>query len=148
FLKKSINLYGEALIKTIGLEKAGVATTEKGVELVRKFWSEHGIDASAIHIVDGSGLSPQNRVTAEALVRVLQYAKSRPWYVSFYKALPVINGMYMKSGAIGGSRSYAGYQVAADGRDYIFSILVNNYDGSSADVVKKLFAILNVLKGN
>ncbi len=148
FLKKSINLYGEALVKTLGLEKAGAATTEKGVELVRKFWSERGIEPSAIHIVDGSGLSPQNRVTAEALVRVLQYAKGRPWYLSFYQALPLINGVHMKSGAIGGARSYAGYQVAPDGREYIFSILVNNYDGASGEMVKKLFAVLNVLKGN
>jgi D-alanyl-D-alanine carboxypeptidase/D-alanyl-D-alanine-endopeptidase (penicillin-binding protein 4) len=147
FLKKSINLYGEALVKTLAYEKTGTGSTEKGVALIRDFWGSHGIEASAIHLADGSGLSPQNRVTTDALVKVLQYAKTRPWYPAFYRALPEINGMRMKSGAIGGVRSYAGYQVAADGKEYVFSIIVNNYDGSSAEVIKKMFSVLNVLKG-
>ena len=147
FLRKSINLYGEALIKTLAYEKTGMGSTEKGVALVREFWSGHGIEPSAIHLADGCGLSPQNRVTTDALVKVLQYARTRPWYPAFYKALPEINGMKMKSGSIGGVRSYAGYQVSTDGKEYVFSIIVNNYDGSSAEVVKKLFSVLNILKG-
>ncbi|HEY4060701.1 MAG TPA: D-alanyl-D-alanine carboxypeptidase [Puia sp.] len=146
FLRRSINLYGEALIKTIALEKTGEASTEKGAELVRDFWAQRGIDRSAVHIIDGSGLSPQNRVTTDALVRVLQYARTRPWYPAFYQALPLINKMHMKSGAIGGARSFSGYQVAADGKEYVFSIIVNNYDGSSSEVIKKLFNVLNILK--
>ena len=71
FLKKSINLYGEALIKTIAVEKTGMGSTEKGAELVKDFWVQRGIDRGAIHIIDGSGLSPQNRVTTDALVKVL-----------------------------------------------------------------------------
>jgi len=137
FLRRSINLYGEALVKTLAMEKTGTATTEKGVEVVRDFWAERGIDRSAIHIIDGSGLSPQNRVTTDALVKVLRYARTRPWYPAFYQALPLFNGMHMKSGSVGGARSFAGYQVAADGKEYVFSIIVNNYDGSSAEVIKK-----------
>ncbi|HTI11476.1 MAG TPA: D-alanyl-D-alanine carboxypeptidase/D-alanyl-D-alanine-endopeptidase [Puia sp.] len=147
FLKRSINLYGEALIKTIAYEKTGKGSTEKGVELVRNFWSGHGIELSAIHMVDGSGLSPQNRVTTDALVKVLLYAKTRPWYSAFYSALPEFNGMKMKSGSIGGARSFAGYQVSTDGKEYVFSIIVNNYDGSSAEVIKKIYQVLNILKG-
>ena len=147
FLKKSINLYGEALVKTLAYEKTGMGSTEKGVAIVRDFWSGHGIEPSAIHLADGSGLSPQNRVTTDALVKVLQYARTRPWYPAFYRALPEINGMRMKSGAIGGVRSYAGYQQSTDGKEYVFSIIVNNYDGSSAEVIKKIFSVLNILKG-
>ncbi|HEY4337890.1 MAG TPA: D-alanyl-D-alanine carboxypeptidase/D-alanyl-D-alanine-endopeptidase [Puia sp.] len=147
FLKRSINLYGEALIKTIALEKAGEVSTEKGTELVRDFWAQRGIDRSAVHIIDGSGLSPQNRVTTDALVKVLQYARTRPWYGAFYQALPLFNGMHMKSGSVGGARSFAGYQVGADGKEYVFSIIVNNYGGAPAEVIKKLFEVLNVLKG-
>jgi D-alanyl-D-alanine carboxypeptidase/D-alanyl-D-alanine-endopeptidase (penicillin-binding protein 4) len=146
FLKRSINLYGEALIRTIAYEKTGTGSTEKGVEVIRDFWSQHGIDPAAIHILDGSGLSPQNRVSAGALVQVLEYARTRPWYNAFYRDLPEINGMHMKSGAIGGARSYAGYQVSADGSQYVFAMIVNNYDGSSALVVKKMFAVLDLLK--
>ncbi|AEW00674.1 D-alanyl-D-alanine carboxypeptidase/D-alanyl-D-alanine-endopeptidase [Niastella koreensis] len=146
FLRKSINLYGEVLIKTMAREKNGVGTTDAGVELVRNFWSERGIDKGAIHMIDGSGLSPQNRVTTAAEVKVLEYAKTRPWYPAFYNALPEYNGMKMKSGSIGGARAFAGYHTAKDGKQYIFSIIVNNYDGSPVEIVKKMYGVLDVLK--
>jgi len=146
FLRKSINLYGEALIKTMALEKHGEGTTEKGVELVREFWKERGIDKGAVNMIDGSGLSPQNRVTTYAEVKVLQYARTRPWYKAFYNAMPEYNGMKMKSGSIGGARAFAGYHTAKDGRQYVYSIIVNNYEGSSGEIVKKLYTILDVLK--
>jgi D-alanyl-D-alanine carboxypeptidase/D-alanyl-D-alanine-endopeptidase (penicillin-binding protein 4) len=146
FLKKSINLYGEAFIKTMAQKKWGIGSTEKGVELLKDFWSQHGIEKSALHIQDGSGLSPQNRVTAAALVKVLQYAKTRPWFDSFYNALPEYNGMKMKSGSIGGARAYAGYQSAKDGSQYCFAIIINNYDGASSAAVKKMYKVLDVIK--
>ncbi len=146
FLKRSINLYGEAIIRTIAKEKVGLGSTTKGVELVKDFFEKAGIEKTAIDIIDGSGLSPQNRVTANSLTKALRYARSRPWFKSFYYALPEINGMKMKSGLIGGVRSYAGYQKAANGKEYIFSINVNNYSGSSSEIEKKLFKILDYLK--
>jgi len=146
FLKKSINLYGEAFIKTMAFKKFGFGSTEKGVELLKDFWSQHGIEKSALHICDGSGLSPQNRVTANALVKVLQYAKTRPWFSSFYYALPEYNGMKMKSGSIGGARAYAGYHASGGGNEYSFAIIVNNYDGASSAVVKKMYRLLDNLK--
>lgn len=146
FLKKSINLYGEAFIKTMAFNKEGKGTTEKGVELVREFCNQRGIDRSAIHIIDGSGLSPQNRVTADALVKMLQYAKTRPWFASFYNALPEYNGMKMKSGSITGARAYAGYHTAKGGTEYTFSIIINNYDGPASIAVKKIYQLLDNLK--
>src|SRR6185503_18053206 len=116
FMKKSINLYGEALIRTMAYEKTQTGTTEKGVELLRNFWAERGIDKGALNILDGSGLSPQNRVTTDAQVKALQYARTRPWYNSFYYAMPEYNGMKMKSGSIGGARAFAGYHTAKDGK--------------------------------
>jgi serine-type D-Ala-D-Ala carboxypeptidase/endopeptidase (penicillin-binding protein 4) len=146
FLKKSINLYGEALVKTIAFEKTGVGDTDSGVRLVQAFWASHGIEASAIHLIDGSGLSPQNRVTAKSLVDALRYAKTRQWFSSFYDALPEINGMKMKSGSIGGVRSYAGYQTSRGGTQYIFALLVNNFDGPASDLVREMWIVLNQLK--
>jgi len=146
FLKKSINLYGEAFLKTLAYEKAGLGSTAKGVDIIREFWNNQGIEKSALNIIDGSGLSPQNRVTAESLVRALQYAQTRPWFKFFYEALPQINLMKMKSGYISGARSYAGYQKSHDGHDYVFSVIVNNYDGDSEEVSKKIFKVLDNLK--
>jgi len=146
FLKKSINLYGEALIKTMAFQQTGTGTTEKGVALLKDFWASHGIEKSAVNIFDGSGLSPQNRVTADALVKVLQYAKTRPWFSSFYYALPEYNGMKMKSGSITGSRAYAGYHTAGNGNEYVFAIVVNNYTGTALAAVRALYRVLDNLK--
>ena len=49
-----------------------------------------------INFADGSGLSPQNYVSAKAEVQALLYAQKQPWFDTFYKALPTYNGMKMK----------------------------------------------------
>lgn len=144
FLQKSINVYGEALIHTIAEKNTGSAAP--GAEVLQGFWETRGIDRNSLHILDGSGLSPQNRVTSKALVTALMYARKQQWYNSFYRALPLINGQHMKSGSIEGSRAYAGYQQAADGTNYVFAIIVNNYSGSASQVTRKLWKVLDVLK--
>jgi serine-type D-Ala-D-Ala carboxypeptidase/endopeptidase (penicillin-binding protein 4) len=147
FLKKSINLYGEALIKTLGEKQPVKSTdepgngTQKGVQFIKGFWKDKGIDPSALNVLDGSGLSPQNRVTPETLVKVMAFAKTRSWYPAFYEGLPVINGLKMKSGSIGGARSYTGYSG-----DYIFAIIVNNYSGSGSEIQQKMWRVLDNLK--
>ncbi|MBC7652097.1 MAG: D-alanyl-D-alanine carboxypeptidase/D-alanyl-D-alanine-endopeptidase [Deinococcales bacterium] len=146
FLKKSINLYGEALLKTIAYEKTGIGSTEKGIDIVKKFWLEKGISKGAIYIIDGSGLSPQNRITTDVLVKVLQYAKDKTWFNSFYKALPLYNNMTLKSGTIGGTKSFAGYHTSKAGVNYTVAFIVNNFDGAASNVVKKMFTVLDQLK--
>jgi serine-type D-Ala-D-Ala carboxypeptidase/endopeptidase (penicillin-binding protein 4) len=146
FLKKSVNLYGEALLKTMAMKKYLSGTTARGVTLVRDFWSAKGIDPAELNIVDGSGLSPLNRVTTHAQVSILQYAKKQPWFNGYYAAFPEYNDMKMKSGTINGAKGFCGYQVAANGRSYIFSFLVNNYNGSAARLVQKMYQVLNELK--
>jgi len=145
FLKKSINLYGEALIKTLA-QKDGFGSTRKGVEIVKNFWKERDIAVSELNIVDGSGLSPLNRVTTHAQVTILQYAKKQSWFNGFYDALPEYNGMKIKSGTINGAKGFCGYHTSKDGNEYIFSFLVNNYNGSASRVVQKMYTVLDVLK--
>jgi serine-type D-Ala-D-Ala carboxypeptidase/endopeptidase (penicillin-binding protein 4) len=146
FNKKSINLYGEALIKTMGYQKKGIGATEEGVNVVKDFWKGKGIDITELNIVDGSGLSPQNRITTHAQVSVLQYAKNQSWFSGFYNALPEYNGMKMKSGTIKNVKGFTGYQKSKDGTEYIFSIIVNNYNGSSSSLVQKMYKVLDLLK--
>jgi D-alanyl-D-alanine carboxypeptidase/D-alanyl-D-alanine-endopeptidase (penicillin-binding protein 4) len=146
FLKKSINLYGEALAKTFAYQKNGFGETDKGVQLVKNFWKEKGIAPTELNIVDGSGLSPLNRVTTHAQVMILKYAKSQPWFDGYYYAFPEYNGMTMKSGTINGVKGFCGYQKSRDGNEYIFSFLVNNYNGSASAVVQKMYKVLNELK--
>ncbi|HEX5023985.1 MAG TPA: D-alanyl-D-alanine carboxypeptidase, partial [Agriterribacter sp.] len=146
FNKKSINLYGEALLKTMAIEKKGYAATDSGVNVVKDFWKQNGIDPLELNIVDGSGLSPLNRVTTHAQVAVLHYAQNQSWFKAFYNSLPEYNGMKMKSGMIKDVKGFAGYHTAADGTTYVFSFLVNNYNGAPSSLIRKMYAVLNMLK--
>jgi serine-type D-Ala-D-Ala carboxypeptidase/endopeptidase (penicillin-binding protein 4) len=146
FLKKSINLYGEALVKTIAYEKKGYGATDTGVNIVKDFWRQKGIDPLELNLYDGSGLSPFNRVTTHAQVEVLKYAKKQSWFSHFYNALPEFNGMKMKSGTISDVKGFCGYQKAKDGKEYIFSFVVNNYNGISLSLVNKMYRVLDILK--
>ncbi len=146
FLKKSINLYGEALIKTLAYEKNGFGATDSGVAIIKNFWKGKGLDPGELNINDGSGLSPMNRVTAHAQVEILKYAKTKNWFPSFYNALPDYNGMKMKSGTIRDVKGFCGYHTSKAGKEYIFSFLVNNYNGKPGELVQKMYKVLDVLK--
>ncbi|MCU7550798.1 D-alanyl-D-alanine carboxypeptidase/D-alanyl-D-alanine-endopeptidase [Chitinophagaceae bacterium LB-8] len=144
--KKSINLYAETLLKTISLQKNGLASRTESIELLKKFWQQKGIPVTELNIVDGSGLSPLNRVTSKAQVIVLQYAQKQPWFNGFYNSLPEYNDMRMKSGTMSGVKGFTGYHKSKDGRTYIFSFLVNNFNGPSSSLVQKMYKVLNELK--
>lgn len=144
FLKKSVNLYGETLLKTIALKSGKAATTSKGVETEINFWSAKGIDKSALNIIDGSGLSPGDRVTTSAMANVLFQIQKENWFSDFYKGLPEYNGMKIKSGTINDVSAFAGYHTDAAGNKYVIVININNYSGSGIN--KKLFRVLDELK--
>lgn len=147
FMRKSINLYGEAFVKSLAFEKKGTASTEKGIDELKNHWKNKGIDPEELHLYDGSGLSPQNRITTRAEVAVLRYAKSQPWFSDYYKSFPdSYNSMVMKSGTINRVKGFAGYQKSKGGSEYIFSFIVNNYSGSQMGLVRKMYAVLNNLK--
>lgn len=146
FNKKSINLYGEALVKTIAFKKRNNGDTDEGVEVIKEFWKDKGLDVRELNMVDGSGLSPLNRVSTRAQVFILQYAQKQPWYNGFYHSLPEYNGMKLKSGTIRGVKGFCGYHKSAAGNEYIVSMLVNNYNGSASSIVQKMYSVLDVLK--
>jgi len=146
FNRRSINLYGEALVKTIAQQKKGNGSTDEGVGLIKEHWKTKGISSSELNMVDGSGLSPLNRVTTKAQVNILKYARTQPWFAGFYHSLPEFNGMKMKSGTIRGVKGYCGYHKSKDGNEYVFSFLVNNYNGSASGIVQKMYKVLDVLK--
>ena len=146
FLKRSVNLYGEALVKTIAFEKTKYGSTDTGLAIIKNFWKDKGIEPSALRMIDGSGLSPANRVTTRSLVTVMQYAKNQTWFPSFYNALPELNSIKMKDGYISGVRSFTGYIKSKDGNEYTFSFIVNNFDGSAGTVREKMWKLLDILK--
>ncbi|QBQ42978.1 D-alanyl-D-alanine carboxypeptidase/D-alanyl-D-alanine-endopeptidase [Sphingobacterium psychroaquaticum] len=147
FNQKSINLYGEALLKTIGSISGNKTETEDAARLVAKYWEQKlRIPTSQMQLKDGSGLSPQNRVTTQAMSKIMNYAQNRAWFSDFKRSLPTYNNMTMKSGTIGGVLGYTGYQKHKSGQEFTFSLLVNNYTGGSSNMRQAMFTLLDILK--
>jgi D-alanyl-D-alanine carboxypeptidase/D-alanyl-D-alanine-endopeptidase (penicillin-binding protein 4) len=145
FMRKSVNLYGETLIKTLAKEKKHAGSFDAGISYLKDFWKEKGIKSSMINFADGSGLSPQNYVSARAEVQALIYSKKQPWFPEFFDGFPTQgNGMKMKSGTMKDTKSFAGYQTSRDGKKYVFAIIINNYQGSN--ISDALYQVLNTLK--
>jgi len=150
FQKKSVNLYGEQLLKTIAFkqdrerrERKDV-NTRNGAKAVIDFWAGRGIDKNALNMIDGSGLSPGNRVTTLAMASVLFQVQKESWYADYLNSFPEYNGMTIKSGNINDVTAYAGYYTAKNGSKYIVVININNYNGSG--ISRKLFNVLDALK--
>ena len=145
FMRKSVNFYGETLIKTLGKEKKNEGSFEAGISYLKEFWKGKGIHSSMINFADGSGLSPQNYVSAKAEVQALLWSKKQPWFNEFFEGFPTQgNGMKMKSGTMKDTKSFAGYHSAKNGKKYVFAIIVNNYQGGN--ISDALYQVLNILK--
>ncbi|WP_240049207.1 D-alanyl-D-alanine carboxypeptidase/D-alanyl-D-alanine endopeptidase [Mucilaginibacter psychrotolerans] len=143
--QKSVNLYAEQLLATISTKLGKAAVTSDGVAAMQNFWEAKGIDHRAMNIYDGSGLSPEDRITSSTIAHILQAAHQEKWFGDFYESLPVYNDMKMKSGSISGVQAYAGFQTNK-GRELCFSIMVNNYNGPGSGIRAKMFAVLNEMK--
>lgn len=147
FNQKSINLYGESILKMIGFISGGKTSTSESANYLQKYWMQKlQIPSSELDIIDGSGLSPQNNVTSAAMNKIMQYAVHRNWFPIFQNSLPIYNEMTMKSGTIGGTLGYTGYNQAKDGKKYTFTILVYNYKGNANVMRKSIFQVLDNLK--
>lgn len=145
FMRKSVNFYGETLVKTLGKEKKDEGSFDAGISYLKEFWKSKGINSSMINFADGSGLSPQNYASARAEVQALLYSKKQKWFPEFFEGFPTQgNAMKMKSGTMKDTKSFAGYHISKDGKKYVFAIIINNYQGS--DVSEALYKVLNNLK--
>ncbi|MDO4225610.1 MAG: D-alanyl-D-alanine carboxypeptidase/D-alanyl-D-alanine-endopeptidase, partial [Bergeyella zoohelcum] len=144
FMRKSVNLYGETLVKTMAKEKKNNSSFATGMEQMKAFWKSKGINEYMINFADGSGLSPKNYVSAKAEVQALLWAKNQNWFPVFYESFPTLNGMKMKSGTMKYTKSFAGYHTSKTGKKYVYSIIINNYQ--SSDLSTPLFRILDILK--
>lgn len=145
FMRKSINFYGETFIKTLGKVKKNEGSFDAGISYLKEFWKSKGINPAMINFADGSGLSPQNYVSARAEVQSLLWSRKQPWFNEFFDGFPTQgNGMKMKSGTMKDTKSFAGYHTSKDGKKYVFAIIINNYQGSN--ISDALYKVLNVLK--
>jgi D-alanyl-D-alanine carboxypeptidase/D-alanyl-D-alanine-endopeptidase (penicillin-binding protein 4) len=76
--RESDNFTAEMLLKHLGLVATGRGTTRAGATVVSRAMRDAGIDMAGVRIVDGSGLSSSNRLTALALVELLAHAHATP----------------------------------------------------------------------
>ncbi len=147
--KPSDNLITEITLKVIGKETRGVGATQAGIEAVREFLQKAGLEMGAVHIVDGSGLSRINGVSAENLVRLLIAMHRSPHAEAFRDSLPVYgvdgtlrnrlrgspvqgNG-FAKTGSLNRVSSLSGYLRTQSGRYVAFSIVMNAYNAAASD---------------
>jgi len=145
--QKSLNLYAENILKTIAVKQGKPGTFEDGTQVIENFWRDKIlIEPNSLNILDGSGLSPENRVTTETIARILQSAKKESWFNNYYESFPLYNNTKMKSGSIRNALCYAGYEKTPGGIPVTFSIITNNYNGSTTSIKQKIFKVLDVLK--
>jgi len=158
----SMNLYAEHLLNHIGYNKAKEGSTNAGCESVTSFWTQKGMDTDGFMIADGSGLSRYNAITTKQLAYILTYMKTQSTYSEmFYESLPVVGEsgtvrslcvgtaavgkIHAKSGSIRGVRAFSGYALTASGRVLAFSMIANNFSGSTNSMRKKMEEIMVVL---
>ena len=79
--RESDNFTAELLVKQLGAldAPAGVeGTTARGMSVVRAALQDAGVPLDGVRLVDGSGLSRLNRITATAVVALLESGLARP----------------------------------------------------------------------
>jgi D-alanyl-D-alanine carboxypeptidase/D-alanyl-D-alanine-endopeptidase (penicillin-binding protein 4) len=76
--RESDNYTAEMLVKQLGAVSAGRGSTAAGVRVVREALDAAGIPLAGVLLVDGSGLSSLDRLTAAAVVALLQAGLADP----------------------------------------------------------------------
>ena len=142
--KFSNNFVAEQILKTIGADIYGSpGTTLNGLRAMDEYMQSLKYKPEGFSILDGSGLSRQNRLSPDQIVSVFQdmYADLGV-YPEFISALGVMgrdgnvlkrmNGhnsaerARVKTGTLNSVSALSGYFQSADGERFAFSILMND----------------------
>jgi D-alanyl-D-alanine carboxypeptidase/D-alanyl-D-alanine-endopeptidase (penicillin-binding protein 4) len=87
---ESDNHTAELLLKQLGAVAGRAGSTAAGAAVVRSVLADHTVPLTGVRIADGSGLSALDRLTAKALVTILQRAwVDRDLRPVFFRVLPV-----------------------------------------------------------
>lgn len=144
--KKSINLIAEMVLYALAEKYYGKpATAKNGIKVINNFISLIGMSPEKYNLVDGSGLSHYNLVSAELILEVLKYMYySEPGlYKVLVESFPIAgvdgtlakrmngtsaeNNVKAKTGTITGVSALSGYITSQSGRLIAFSILIENF---------------------
>lgn len=154
--KDSFGLAAEALVKTIAAnnKRGGKdGSWEQGRELISRYLLRLGIEKEEFYIDDGSGLSRENKLSANAITKVLlDVYKSKNWQLyknslavgggdgtisKYFKEEQYRGKVFGKTGYINKVKTFSGI-CSSSGGDYIFSILANNTDGQTRAAINDI----------
>ena len=158
----SDNLLSERLAR-LSARAAGYSLDIKGVETIfRALLTSLEIDDSKLVVVDASGLSKKNRITAKLMGEFLYKIHKDEKYALLYESLPVsgVSGTLQnrftttapaavglvraKTGTLNGTATLAGYVESTD-RDYVFVALADEIPLGNSALDKARAAIDRVL---
>jgi D-alanyl-D-alanine carboxypeptidase/D-alanyl-D-alanine-endopeptidase (penicillin-binding protein 4) len=137
-LHYSNNFIANQVFLYSGLKTSGEpATWNKS----RKFMSDYlttvlGLTPQHISVQDGSGLSRHNKISANALVTILE--QFRP----YSSLLNNHDGALFKSGTLEGVYCYGGY-FTADQEIVPFAILLNQKKNTRDEILRRLYTLYN-----
>ena len=150
-MKVSHNLYAESLLKAAGRVAGGLATTAAGRTAATAALARLGVSEDSYIMVDGSGLSRYNYVTASALTTVLERLHANAAHREpLLATLPVAGkegtlerrmrrslaegNARAKTGSIANVRSLSGFVRTRDGELLVFAMLANHFATPAATV--------------
>lgn len=141
-LKNSANLTAEMLFHYLGGRDNG--ENNPLLELCQRI----GNVDPALRIVDGSGLSKSNRISAADIGRLLSHSYHQDWFADYLGSLPIagVDGtlenrftgaasqakIFAKTGSMIGINNLAGYFRATDERLYGFVVICNDLKSTAA----------------
>jgi D-alanyl-D-alanine carboxypeptidase/D-alanyl-D-alanine-endopeptidase (penicillin-binding protein 4) len=138
--RESDNFTAELLLKQLGAVVSDRGTSAAGASVVMQALAEAGVPMTGVRVVDGSGLSRLDRLTANAVAGILKAAWTDPEVKpAFVAALPVagINGtledrlgrpptrgrVLAKTGTTSDASALSGYVSTR----YVFTVLQNGH---------------------
>lgn len=126
-MMRSDNMFAEAMLRTYGKLEGKDGSTPSAANREYAFWVERKMPMEGVEIIDGSGLSRQNRVTAEFMNGILTQMSGDATYASFFPLAgqegtlkkflaetPLDSYIAMKTGSMKGIQCYAGYKLDED----------------------------------
>ncbi|MEV7197450.1 D-alanyl-D-alanine carboxypeptidase/D-alanyl-D-alanine-endopeptidase [Streptomyces sp. NPDC093510] len=163
FMKLSNNMHAESLTKAMGHKATGrPGSWGDGIAAIAGYLKTAGVDPGRIRQVDGSGLSRKDNVAADQYIELLRSAKGEPWFDDWYASLPVACApgkfaggtlrsrmcgtpaalnVHAKTGSLTGASALSGYVKDKDGRELVFSIILNNYLPSSVKALEDAIVV-------
>ena len=88
-LKRSQNLYGDAILRVTDRECLGDGSFAAAGARAEEYFGRLSTNADAIEILDGSGLARGNQLDAASLVALLHLVDARDWGPVFWESLPI-----------------------------------------------------------